>query len=250
MSHSRSRPKGTRSPRVAVHLGRVVEAEGERLAAEGHVVERHLDRVVGPQALALQLERRGRGRHGVVDHGHERPALAHQAGPVPGGALVGVEADAHVAPSAPSVVAKSKYHDSFHHGSGPMGGGARRRRSAQSAGRSWEHGTTPSGDSLPGVRYLSPEWLDAAGAALAADDALAAALAGVTLTVEQAVDGTPDGTVRWHVAIEDGKALTPAGGPPRRFTTTYPVAAAVARGDGLSGRSSRAGCASAATCRC
>ena len=34
----------------------------------------------------------------VVDHGHERPALAHQAGPVPGGALVGVEADAHVAP--------------------------------------------------------------------------------------------------------------------------------------------------------
>jgi len=111
----------------------------------------------------------------------------------------------------------------------------------------------PSGDSLPGVRYLSPEWLDAAGAALAADDALAAALAGVTLTVEQAVDGTPDGTVRWHVAIEDGKvALTPgpAARPDVRFTTTYPVAAAVARGDASAQRrSSRAGCASAATCR-
>ena len=54
------------------------------------------------------------------------------------------------------------------------------------------------------MRYLSPEWLDAA-AALAADDALAAALAGVTLTVEQAVDGTPDGTVRWHVATRTGR---------------------------------------------
>ena len=50
---------------VAVHLGRVVEAEGERLAAEGHVVERHLDRVVGPQALAPQLERAG-GRRATV----------------------------------------------------------------------------------------------------------------------------------------------------------------------------------------
>lgn len=84
------------------------------------------------------------------------------------------------------------------------------------------------------MRYLSPEWLDAAGAALAVDDGLAAALAGVTLTVEQAVDGTPDGTVRWHVAIEDGKVgLTPgpAARPDVRFTTTYPVAAAIARGE-------------------
>ena len=83
------------------------------------------------------------------------------------------------------------------------------------------------------MRYLSTEWLDAAGAALASDDALAAALAGVTLTVEQAVDGTPDGTVRWHVTIDDGKvALTPgpAARPDLRFTTSYPVAAAVARG--------------------
>jgi len=84
------------------------------------------------------------------------------------------------------------------------------------------------------VRYLSPEWLDAAGAALAADEALAESLAGVTLTVEQAVDGTPHGTVRWHVTVDDGKvALTPgpAARPDVRFTTTYPVAAAVARGE-------------------
>ena len=84
--------------RVAVHLGRVVEPEGERLAPERHVVERRLDGVVGPQALGAQLERAGpRGGHRVVDHRHERAALAHHAGPVPDRALVGVEADADVA---------------------------------------------------------------------------------------------------------------------------------------------------------
>ena len=84
------------------------------------------------------------------------------------------------------------------------------------------------------MRYLSPEWLDAAREAVAADGALARALAGVTLTVEQTVDGTPDGTVRWHVAVDDGKVtLTP--GPAARpdvcFTTTWDTAVAVARGE-------------------
>lgn len=84
------------------------------------------------------------------------------------------------------------------------------------------------------MRYLSPEWLDAARDAVAADDALATALAGVTLSVEQTVDGTPDGTVRWHIAVGDGKvALTPgpASRPDVRFTTTWDTAVAVARGD-------------------
>ena len=84
------------------------------------------------------------------------------------------------------------------------------------------------------MRYLSPEWLDAARDAVAADDTLAAALAGVTLTVEQTVDGTPDGTVRWHVAVDDGKvALTPgpAVRPDIRFTTTWDTAVAIARGE-------------------
>ena len=84
------------------------------------------------------------------------------------------------------------------------------------------------------MRYLSPDWLDAAREAVAADDALARALAGVTLTVEQAVDATPDGTVRWHVAVEDGKvalAPGPAARPDVRFTTTWDTAVAIARGD-------------------
>lgn len=84
------------------------------------------------------------------------------------------------------------------------------------------------------MRYLSPEWLDAAHDALAADDALAGALSGVTITVEQTVDGSPDGTVRWHVAVDDGKvALTPgpAVRPDVRFTTSWATAVAIARGE-------------------
>lgn len=84
------------------------------------------------------------------------------------------------------------------------------------------------------MRYLSPEWFDAAGAALAGGAGCAPAPAGVVLTVEQTVDGTPDGTVRWHLTIADGKiALTPgpAVRPDVRFSTTYAVAVAVARGE-------------------
>jgi putative sterol carrier protein len=83
------------------------------------------------------------------------------------------------------------------------------------------------------VRYLSPAWIDAARRALAADDALPAALAGVTLTVEQLVDGGPDGTRGWHIAIDDGRvALTPgpADRPDLRFTTDYATAAQIASG--------------------
>jgi SCP-2 sterol transfer family len=101
------------------------------------------------------------------------------------------------------------------------------------------------------VRYLSAEWIDAASAAIAADDALPAALAGVTLTVEQTVTdapggspgpgdpalpggpGRPGGIVTWHISIDDGKvALTPgpAPRPDLRFTTSYDTAARVAAG--------------------
>ena len=84
------------------------------------------------------------------------------------------------------------------------------------------------------MRYLSPDWIDAAGRALAADDRLGAALAGVTLTVEQVVIGGPDGPVTWHLAIADGKVALAAGPAPRadvRLSTDYPTAAGVAAGD-------------------
>jgi hypothetical protein len=86
---------------------------------------------------------------------------------------------------------------------------------------------------LRGVRYLSPDWIDAAGRALA-DDRLGAALAGVTLTVEQVVTGGPDGDVTWHLAIADGKVQLSPGPAPRadlRLATDYATAAGVAAGE-------------------
>jgi SCP-2 sterol transfer family len=92
------------------------------------------------------------------------------------------------------------------------------------------------------VRYLSPEWIEAAGEAIAADDRLGAALAGVTLTVEQVVhehgvdDGDRAGTgdpVAWHVAIDDGKVSLAAGTAARsdlRFTTDRATATGIASG--------------------
>ena len=89
---------------------------------------------------------------------------------------------------------------------------------------------------LRGVRYLSPAWIDAAGAAVAGDDRLGASLAGVSLVVEQTVTGGPDGDVTWALAVDDGTvAITPgpAARSDLRLTTDYATAAAVATG-GLS----------------
>lgn len=102
------------------------------------------------------------------------------------------------------------------------------------------------------MRYLSPQWIDAARQALTADEALPTALVGVTLTIEQVVadvpsarrdagpagtngaaSGLPVGTARWHVAITDGRVTLAAGAAPEpdlRFTTTYGTAAQVASG--------------------
>ena len=104
VSHSRSKPSGVRSPRMAaVGLGRVIERHPERLEPEAEVIERGLDVVVGPQPLAAQLERGvavGEG-DGLVDDGDQGPVGAHHAGPVPDDPEVGVATDAHVAPERP-----------------------------------------------------------------------------------------------------------------------------------------------------
>jgi hypothetical protein len=84
------------------------------------------------------------------------------------------------------------------------------------------------------VRYLSPEWFDAAGHALAADTALTEALAGISLTIEQVVDAPPDGTAgSWHLAIDDGRVTLvegPASTPDLRFTASYETATQIASG--------------------
>jgi hypothetical protein len=83
------------------------------------------------------------------------------------------------------------------------------------------------------VEYLSPDWLDAARRAVADDASIGRATAGVRLTVEHvAIDG-PGGTVRWHIAIDDGDvrlAEGPAVEPDLRFTTDYATASQIATG--------------------
>jgi hypothetical protein len=84
------------------------------------------------------------------------------------------------------------------------------------------------------VRYTSPEWIAAAGRALADDAGLKDATVDVRLTIEQVVTGGPTGTVRWHVAIDHGRvelAEGPADAADLRFTTTYATAAGVASGE-------------------
>lgn len=87
------------------------------------------------------------------------------------------------------------------------------------------------------MKYLSAEWLAAAGHALAADPALAGALADVDLTFEQHVTDGPDGAVAWHLTVAGGRVtLTPGPAPAAapatvRFTTDYATAAAVATGE-------------------
>lgn len=83
------------------------------------------------------------------------------------------------------------------------------------------------------MRYLSPEWIAAAARAVAASTGLKEATLDMALTVEQVVTDTPDGTVRWHLAIDHGRVelvAGPAPAPDLRFTTSYPVAAAIASG--------------------
>jgi 2-hydroxychromene-2-carboxylate isomerase len=89
------------------------------------------------------------------------------------------------------------------------------------------------------VRYLSPEWFDAAGAALAADPGLPAATQGVRLTLQQTVTGAPaevdaDGEVTWRLVVDgsQGARLERGPGPSDvRFATGYATAAAIAAGE-------------------
>lgn len=83
------------------------------------------------------------------------------------------------------------------------------------------------------MRYLSDRWFDAARDALAGDARLPGAVAGITLSVEQVVEGGPDGTVTWHLDLADGRVTLgtgPAARPDLRFTTAYDTAARIAAG--------------------
>lgn len=82
-------------------------------------------------------------------------------------------------------------------------------------------------------RFLSPAWIDEAAAAAAASSELAQATAGTRLTVQQVVDGGPEGEVRYAVAIDDGRVeLRPGddGSADVTFAVDWETAVAMATG--------------------
>lgn len=89
------------------------------------------------------------------------------------------------------------------------------------------------------MRYLSPEWFDAARAALAADPGLPSATQGIRLTLGQTVTGVPaevapGGEVTWRIVVDGprGARLELGAGPADvRFSTGYAVAARIATGE-------------------
>src|SRR5690606_15618224 len=118
----------------------------------------------------------------TATRGRPSPArqAQYQATPRPGSSPTRTQP-----PSAPPVVAKSKYHDSLHHGSPP--GGWSRSSAAESPGGTAAltaasmsrpgAGRPPGAGRLRPMRYLGPEWMGAARRALADDATLRDALA-------------------------------------------------------------------------
>ena len=84
------------------------------------------------------------------------------------------------------------------------------------------------------VTYLSDEWMQQAGAALADDAALSAATADLDLTVSYEVTGAPGGKCSYALLFDHGTvALEPGPHPdaPVSFSLDYETAAAVARSE-------------------
>ncbi|CAN5486216.1 hypothetical protein BH10ACT3_BH10ACT3_21510 [soil metagenome] len=84
------------------------------------------------------------------------------------------------------------------------------------------------------TQYLSDEWLTEADAALAADTALAAAIADLDLTIQYEVTGAPSGKAAYGVRLDHGKAGIEPGphkDAPVSFALDYETAAAIAKGE-------------------
>lgn len=84
------------------------------------------------------------------------------------------------------------------------------------------------------VHYLSDEWMQLAGEALAADEHLAAAAAEAELTIQYEVSSAPGGKCTYALRAERG-IVTIEPGPhpeaPVSFALDYDTAAAIARGE-------------------
>jgi len=84
------------------------------------------------------------------------------------------------------------------------------------------------------VKYLSQDWVDAYNAALAGDDAVRAALAGKSATLQMVISGAPQGEVRYWLRIADGSVAAGLGDNPDAEVTisqSYETSAEVDKGE-------------------
>ncbi len=84
------------------------------------------------------------------------------------------------------------------------------------------------------VGYLSDEWLDRAGEAIAGSDALAAASADLDLTIAYEITGAPTGKCQYAIRLDEGSASlerSAVADAPVSFQLDYDTAAAIAQGE-------------------
>jgi len=84
------------------------------------------------------------------------------------------------------------------------------------------------------VKYLSPEWIDAYNATVAADDSVRAAMKGKNAVLQMLIAEAPGGEIHYWLRIGDGTvsaALGDAEGAEVTISQSYDTAAKVNRGE-------------------
>src|SRR6516225_3020600 len=84
------------------------------------------------------------------------------------------------------------------------------------------------------VKYLSPEWIDAYNATVAADDSVRKALKGKSAVIQMMVSDAPSGEVHYWLRIGDGTASAGLGDAEDAEVTirqSYETSAQVNRGE-------------------
>jgi len=84
------------------------------------------------------------------------------------------------------------------------------------------------------LKYLSPEWIDAYNATVAADDAVRAAMKGKNAVIQMLIAEAPDGEIHYWLRIGDGSvsaALGDADNAEVTISQSYDTAAKVNSGE-------------------
>jgi putative sterol carrier protein len=84
------------------------------------------------------------------------------------------------------------------------------------------------------LKYLSPEWIDAYNATVAADESVRAAMKGKNAILQMLIAEAPDGEIHYWLRIGDGTVaatLGDADSPEVTISQSYDTAAKVNRGE-------------------